>query len=315
MQYVIILLQFVIERKGFFRLGISNLPSQAEPYATAIADRRAGVCAGMKALLLILLGGGAYAQLPDVHDIMRRVAFNQAKTVDAREQFLYHQRQNARLRQTNGKLMREEFREYDVAPTLRGINRTLIGLQGRYWKNGDYVVYDERQRDSDGIDAALVEAFVEEFHDERKSRDGIDNDLFPLTYHQQLKYEFRLTGREMNRGRSVYRVAFIPKDRYDWKGEALIDAEESQPVFVTTKMAHGVPLPVKALLGTDVKGLGFSVSYQKFADGVWFPVSYGGEFELHILFVYKRSISIALTNTDFRRVDVSSQVSYSAETQ
>src|SRR5690348_7177536 len=149
----------------------------------------------MKALLLILCAACAGAQLPDVHDIMRRVAFNQAKTEDARQQFLYHQKQNVRLRRTNGKLVREEFREYNVTPTPRGVQRTLVALQGRYAKDGDYAVYEERQHDADGIDAALVEAFVEDFHDENRSRDGIDNDLFPLTYHQQLKYEFRLAGK------------------------------------------------------------------------------------------------------------------------
>jgi hypothetical protein len=266
----------------------------------------------MKALLLLVVTGCAGAQPPDVHDIMRRVAYNQAKTEDAREQFLYHQKQNVRLRRANGKLVREEFREYNVAPTVRGVHRTLIAVQGRYAKDGDYVVYDQRH-DPDGLDAAIVEGFSDEFHDENKSRDGIDNDLFPLTYHQQLKYEFRLVGKETYRGRAVYRVAFNPKERYGWKGEGLIDAEEYQPVFVTTKMAHGVPLPVKTLLGSDVKGLGFSVAYQKFADGAWFPVSYGGEFELKILFLYKRTISISLANSDFRRVDVSSQVSYSSE--
>ena len=268
----------------------------------------------MKSLLLVLLAAGAYAQLPDVHEIMRRVAWNQAKTEDAREQFLYHQKQNVRLRRTNGRLVREESREYNVTPTARGTHRTLIAMEGRYWKNGGYVAYDERRLNAE-VDASLVEAFIDGFHDEHNSRDGIDNDLFPLTYHQQLKYEFRLAGQETYRGRPVHRIAFVPKDRYGWKGEALIDAEEYQPVFVNTKMAHGVPLPVKALLGIDVKGLGFSVSYQKFADGVWFPVSYGGEFEFHVLYVYKRSISISLTNANFRRVDVSSQVSYSAEAQ
>lgn len=282
------------------------------PRTPATAVRAAGVCAGMKALLWILATASASAQPPDVHEIMRRVAWNQAKTVDAREEFLYHQKQNVRLRRTNGKLVRDEFREYDVTPTPRGIHRTLVASQNRHWKDGDYKVFDE---DADGVDASLADAFVDNFHDANQSRDGIESDLFPLTYHQQLKYEFRLVGQETYRGRSVYRVAFVPHDRYGWKGEALIDAGEYQPVFVSTKMAHGVPLPVKALLGTDVKGLGFSVSYQKFADGVWFPVSYGGEFELHILFVYKRTISIALTNTGFRRVDVSSQVSYSAEAQ
>jgi hypothetical protein len=245
---------------------------------------------------------------------MRRVAFNQAKTQDARLDFVYHQKQNVRLRRNNGKVAREEFREYNITPATRGLHRELVSVQGRYEKNGDYVVYDTLQNKSEGLDGGLVEGFSEDLMTD-DSRDGLDAGLFPLTYHQQLKYDFRLLGAETYRGRRVYRVAFDPKDRYGWKGEALIDADEFQPVFVSTKLGHGIPLAVKALLGTDVKGLGFSVAYQKFADGVWFPVSYGGEFDLHVLFLYKRRISISMTNMDFRRVDVNSQVSYASETQ
>jgi hypothetical protein len=271
----------------------------------------------MKVLLIALLAGAAQAQLPDIHEIMSRVAANQARTEDARREFVYQQKQNVRLRRPNGKLVREEFREYNVTPTPRGNNRRLVALQGRYESKGDYVAYEKRNEEGDGvsegIDSGLVEGFSEDLMSESGSRDGIANNLFPLTYHQQLKYDFRLLGVETYRGRRVYRVAFTPRRQSDWKGEALIDAEEAQPVFVTTKLAHGVPLPVKTLLGTDVKGLGFSVSYQRFADGVWFPVSYGGEFQLHVLFFYKRTISVSMTNTDFQRVDVNSLVRYSAD--
>ncbi len=85
-----------------------------------------------------------------------------------------------------------------------------------------------------------------------------------------------------------------------WKGVALIDAAEYQPVSVTTDLAARTPLAVKVLLGSDVKGLGFSISYEKIADGVWFPVSFGGEFEVRGLFLYKRTISISLVNKNFR---------------
>lgn len=268
----------------------------------------------MKALLLAAFASCAYAQLPDVQEIMRRVAFNQAKTHDARLEFVYHQKQNVRLRRSNGKVAREEFREYDITPAVRGLHRELVSVQGRYEKNGDYVVYDRLQKEADGFDGGLVEGISQDIMTD-DSRDGLDAGLFPLTYHQQLKYTFRLVGAETYRGRLVYRVAFEPKERFNWKGEALIDAGEFQPVFVSTKLGRGIPLAVKTLLGTDVKGLGFSVAYQKFADGVWFPVSYGGEFELHVLFFYKRTISVSMTNTDFRRADVNSQLSYASETQ
>ena len=60
-------------------------------------------------------------------------------------------------------------------------------------------------------------------------------------------------------------MAFEPKphqefDEAAWKGEALIDAAEYQPVLVHTKLAIKIPLAVKTLLGTDIKGLGFSVA-------------------------------------------------------
>jgi hypothetical protein len=71
-----------------------------------------------------------------------------------------------------------------------------------------------------------------------------------------------------------------------------------------------MPMAVQILLGTNIRGLGFSVSYQKFADKVWFPVSYGGEFEVRGLFLYRRTITIALTNSDFRHTDVNSDVAY-----
>jgi hypothetical protein len=312
------ILQFAIARKSYFTPGISDLRAQvrfADPRPkAAIAASSAAVWVGMKALLLAFLAGSASAQLPDVHDMMRKVAFNQAKTQDARTEFVYHQKQNVRVRRANGKVAREEFRDYDITPAPRGLHRELVAVQGRYEKNGDYVAYHEPQKEAVGIDAGLIEGFSEDLRAD-DSRDGLDAGLFPLTYHQQLKYQFRLVGAETYRGRRVYRVAFQPRDRFDWKGEALIDADEFQPVFVSTKLGRGIPLPVKTLLGTDVKGLGFSVAYQKFADGVWFPVSYGGEFDLHVLFFYKRTISISMTNTDFRRVDVNSQVSYASDTQ
>ena len=297
---------------------VSNQPLAANPGFRSRGDGRS-VWEGMTAFLLVLLAGYAGAQLPDVHEIMQRVAWNQAKTEDAREQFLYHQKQTVRLHRANGKLVREEYREYDVTPTPRGIQCELIAVQGRYAANDDYVSYDEPQADGDGIidgvDSGLVEGFSEALMREPDSRDGIANNLFPLTYHQQLKYRFTLMGEETHRGRRVFRVAFEPKSHSDWKGETLIDATEYQPVFVTTKMAQGIPLVVKTLLGSNVKGLGFSVSYEKFANGVWFPVSYGGEFELRVLFFYKRTISISLVNSNFQHVDVSSHVRYSAETQ
>ena len=46
---------------------------------------------------------------------------------------------------------------------------------------------------------------------------------------------------------------------------------------------------------------------------MWFPVSYGGEFDVRGLFFYKRAMSVALTNGDFHKLDVNSRVAYAMD--
>jgi hypothetical protein len=82
---------------------------------------------------------------------------------------------------------------------------------------------------------------------------------------------------------------------------------------VATSLAWKMPLAVKTLLGTNVSGVGFNVAYEKFADGLWFPVSYGGEFEFRAVFFYKRTMTISMVNSDFRRADVNSNIAYAIE--
>ena len=97
-------------------------------------------------------------------------------------------------------------------------------------------------------------------------------------------------------------------------GAALISVEEVQPIEVVTKLAHQVPLAVKVLLGTNIHGLGFSVRYQKVEGGAWFPVSYGTEFSLRVLFGWARTITMALDNSGFQKVDVNSTVRFAEAT-
>jgi hypothetical protein len=168
------------------------------------------------------------------------------------------------------------------------------------------------------IDGELIDDLSNDLTNDKHGRDGISCDLFPLTAAQQHKYKFRLLGTEQYRGKEVYRVAFEPKPKQDfdeaaWKGEALIDVAEYQPVSVHTKLAIKIPRAVKTLLGTDIKGLGFSIAYQKFDEGVWFPVSYGGEFEIRAVFFYKRTIALNMVNSAFRRTNVTSNVTYETE--
>jgi len=283
----------------------------------------------MRALLLIVAAGCAAAQdpapaapdaPPDIETIMSRVARNQAKTLDARTAYVYNQSQLLRMLRGSHKIAREEKRDYVVTPKDRGIAKKLVHFEGQYESHGKYTSFDQPGYHYKGLDldADLLNSFSEEMTDDKNSRDGIGRDLFPLTYHQQMKYDFKLVGAEMHEGRRVYHVSFVPKpkmaklddDGTIWKGEALIDAAEFQPVRVSTSMAWKMPLAVKTLLGTNVSGLGFTVTYARVGDGVWFPVSYGGEFKFRGLFLYERSVTIAMKNTDFKRTDVSSNVAY-----
>ena len=50
--------------------------------------------------------------------------------------------------------------------------------------------------------------------------------------------------------------------------------------------------------------------HDKFDEGLWFPVSYGSEFEVKALFFYKRKIAVSLRNTGFQRAQVAAKVSF-----
>jgi hypothetical protein len=260
----------------------------------------------------------AGAQSLDVTEIMARVARNQTQSEEARRQFTYHQQQLLRLTRGSGKVAREEKREYDVTPAARGSQKELAHFEGKYEFKGQLVPYARpgyRYKDMD-IDGELINSLSEDLTNDRQSRDGLAPEMFPLTKKAQKGYTFQLKGRERFRGREVYRVKFEPKAHQEyetqavWKGEALIDVTEFQPVYVQTSLASKIPMAVRTLLGTNIRGLGFAVSYEKFQDGIWFPVSYGGEFEVRAVFFYKRKISVSMTNAEFRRTQVDSSVTY-----
>ncbi|HLH19953.1 MAG TPA: hypothetical protein VKX45_22195 [Bryobacteraceae bacterium] len=280
----------------------------------------------MKLLAAAVLSAACLcAQTPDIGEIMRRVALNQAKSQELRTSYQYRQKQVLRLVRANGKIAREEHREYSIRPKFRGIDRTLAAFDGKYQAGSQSIGYSQpgyKYRDMD-IDGELLNSMANDMLNDHRGRDGIAVNLFPLTYHQQLKYNFQFLDRQTFRGRDVYCVHFEPKkkpglDDLDdngaaWAGEALIDAEEYQPVNVRTDLAWKAPLWLKTLLGTNIRGLGFNVTYQKFADGVWFPVSYGGEFEIRAVFFYRRTVTIAMTNSEFKRAEVTSSVTYEAD--
>jgi hypothetical protein len=60
--------------------------------------------------------------------------------------------------------------------------------------------------------------------------------------------------------------------------------------------------------------LGFTVVYAPQPDGLWFPVSFGTEFKLHVLFLFSREIIINAQNSDFEKTHVNSKIVNAGET-
>jgi hypothetical protein len=265
---------------------------------------------------ILIAASTGFSQVPSIGDIMDRVAANQAKSVEARKQFVYRQQELVAMHQSNGKLTCEHRQEYTVTPTADGIERRRVNPPE---KSGDaHRCNVDLSGDSGERVSVATGSEGDSFSTSLgKTKDGVPRGLFPLTAEEQHLYEYKLADAEMHAGRKVYRVTFRPNKRKDasgdqgyWKGEALIDAEEFQPVRVTTDLTVGIPLPVRILLGTSVHGLGFAVSYQRLADGVWFPSGFGGEFSVRALFFFKQVVSVNVTNGDFRRTDVNSTLTF-----
>jgi hypothetical protein len=249
---------------------------------------------------------------PDAATIMARVAENQDRAVEQRKEFVYRQKARVRLLKTNGKMLWDETREYNVTPTPEGTDFELTRRFGERRKDRELEAFNLLDEgDADGIDPELVDEFHDDLTAQGDKRDGLSANFFPLTSAEQAGYSFTLEGEEKHRGRQVYRIRFEPeRGRRIWKGEVLVDQEEFQPVFIATQMALNIPLPVRLLFGISIRQIGFSVSYQRFAENVWFPVSYGGEFFLKVLHFYKRNVIVSMVSEDFRRTMVGSAVRF-----
>jgi len=262
------------------------------------------------------------AQTPSVDQIMLEVAKHQDQAEQLRKKYSYTQKVRIRALRGNGKLSREEYCVYNMAPTEKATKKQLVQFKGRYETKGRIVEYqkpgEEIPNKKIDIDADLLPDLRDGLINDEESRDGLAKDLFPLTSAEEKKYQYELEAEETYKGRQVYRIKFQPKkgsqgfddDQTVWAGEVLVDKAELQPISVTTHMAKGLPFLVRTTLGTNVHQLGFSVTYARFDQDVYFPVSYGGEFDLKVLFLYKRTLTISLGNTDFRRGEANSKVTY-----
>jgi hypothetical protein len=278
---------------------------------------------------------------PDAAAIMTKVAANTAASVDARRQYVYHQKIRASMIRMNGQPVRRETREYSVVPQKETTDKMLTAFSGEYLRGKRMTAYSMPgvKDKGDENDRRNLQSLTDELVNAGNARDGIPHDLFPLNADDLKYYKFTLKGDAAIAGRKAFDILFEPADsegvcvrvgstlhidinsgsdpaREDggvcrqWKGEAWIDAEDYQPVRIVTKMAKGVPWGVRFFMGINIKQFGFSIDYTRVAPGVWFPKTYGTEFAIEVLWGYKRSVTLSMENGDFRRTDARSTIRF-----
>jgi hypothetical protein len=303
------------------------------------------------ALVLLLEGLAAQAapKQGDAMDIMKKVAANTAAAIDGRRQYVYHQRIRAGLLKSNGEVVCRESREYTVVPQPAKTEKKLVSFSGECRDGKQMAAYDTPASPRPGVkeNAAIqvdderesITGMIGALANDRNSKDGIPPQLFPLSAEELPYYRFTLKGETTLKGRRTYDITFVPVehkgfcvdidgdkdgDKPDegqahvcrpWKGEVWIDAEDYQPSRIDTQMAKGVPWGVRVFMGINVRQLGFSLNYQRVADGVWFPATYGTEFRLTVFWGYKRTVTLSMENTDFRKTDAQSIVEFDQATQ
>src|SRR5262249_36652317 len=139
--------------------------------------------------------------------------------------------------------------------------------------------------------------------------------LFPLASKDLQYYKFTMKGRTEVQGRPAYQVGFEPairelcvgigaKDKCmsrPWKGEAWVDAAEFQPVRIVTELATQIPWGVRVFLGTNLRQTGFSITYRRVAENMWFPATYGTEFRLNVLWGYRRTVTLSVESSEFQK--------------
>jgi hypothetical protein len=284
----------------------------------------------MRAVLILSTASLAIAaEAPgDALAIMQKVAANTSAATNARRQYVYRQKVRASLLRTDGKTARKETREYTVVPQQTTTDKTLVSFSGEYRDGGRMVSYSQTGLKDKGsaVDRELIQELTDELVNAKDTRDGIPHELFPLRGEELQYYKFALKGEADVRGRRTYDIAFEPADLKDlcihvedssgenpchqWKGEAWIDSEDYQPARIDTKMAKAVPWGVRVFLGTNIRQLGFSIDYQRVAENVWFPATYGTEFSFNVLWGYKRTVTFSMESTDFRKTDADSTIQY-----
>jgi hypothetical protein len=259
------------------------------------------------------------AAQPSADEIMAKTAANFERASGARRQYVYSQRVRSSLVQSNGQTNRREVREYSVLPGSERTEKKLVSFSGEYRKGKEMISYSEPGFETKkvDIDAELIKDLIEDLVDDKGSRDGIPHSLFPLRTADLPQYRFTFNGETVHEGRRAYRIGFDPVQKGlcencngPWKGEAWIDAEELQPVRIVTDFAASVPWAVRAFLGFNLSQLGFSVTYHRAGESVWFPAVYGTEFRMSIFWGYKRTVTLSVESAGFRKTDATSTIQY-----
>ena len=277
-------------------------------------------------LIFLAVALRALALVPTEEDgnqalaIMSRMAANASAATDARRQYVYHQQVRAALSRSGGQLARKETRDYTVTPRESITEKTLTSFSGEYRSGKRMAVYTRPgiKDAGDQGDREAIEELIDGLVNAKNTRDGIPPALFPLHSNDLGHYVFSLKGETTLRGRRAYEIHFEPTDMngvcihvgadeetpcYRWTGEVWIDMEDYEPIRIETKLAKGVPWGLRVFMGVDVRQYGFSVNYNRVAEKVWFPVSYGTEFRITVFWGYKRTVALSMENNDFRRTD------------
>jgi hypothetical protein len=115
-----------------------------------------------------------------------------------------------------------------------------------------------------------------------------------MTGEEQKRYDFRLMGEEILRGRNAYHISFIPKNKnvLTWSGEAFMDVT-FQPVGVFTSLprrfrswrapSREPTCPAPAMTSSANTGRWDLV-----------PSGYGAEYELHLFFHHCWTVSVSV---------------------
>lgn len=254
---------------------------------------------------------------PTAEDIMCRVTENQNAAESARTAYVYDMNVFVRLKRANGKLAREESRDFIVAPTPKGAGRKLVKVEGKILDGKREIPYTDPKFHYKGmdVDGEITRSLAHEIM-WKKGDAGPMVGWFPLGRERMKDATFVYQGEEHYREYDVYKVDYEEHDEGDcWRGEVLVEKNEFQPVLVTSEWSCKIPTAVKVLLGTNVTNVGVKISYRRFDKGVWFPVSGGGELKLRVLFMYARTIAFSAKNSDFRKADVQSSIEFETESK